>query len=598
MAIVPLSKITLYGVASQKPSVVDALQELGCVHLVDLSGDGPRKRPVADVSVETHRALKFLLGSPTRRRPVKSYREFRLEEVVQEAGRIEQRQGQLRQERDELVAAMETLQPWGDFQLPEEGELGELQLWFYAVPHYRLLSLADRDLTWQVVCRDHRFAYVVVVSPSEPEEMPAPRVDVDPRPLSELSKQLERIDGELEELHWQRVTLTRWRDCIQRSIALADDQAARRHAAQLAVDDPHLFALRGWAPTRELDRLRRFAADRSLALTIEPPAADDSPPTLLENPPLTAGGQEAVTFYITPAYHAWDPSGIVFVSLSIFFAMIMADAGYALVLGGLLFALWRKLGRTSGRVRVRKLAVAVVVASIAYGVLVGSYFGRPAPSGWLLDRLHVMDAADTDLMMRVSIIVGVVHLALANLSVAWLARWRPQMLSPLGWIAVLFGGLALGLGESGSAPGEELVLYGGWTMAGGLAAILLFSSDRPWRTAKLSNHGWRLAEGGMALAKITRAFGDVLSYLRLFALGLASTQLAVTFNELTSRASASAGIGTLLAILVVVFGHGMNLALAVMGGVVHGLRLNCIEFFGWGLTDEGYPYQPLRRKAT
>ncbi len=94
-------------------------------------------------------------------------------------------------------------------------------------------------------------------------------------------------------------------------------------------------------------------------------------------------------------------------------------------------------------------------------------------------------------------------------------------------------------------------------------------------------------------------FGDVLSYMRLFALGLASASLAGTFNNLSAQlAETMPGVGVLLAILVLVFGHVVNLALGIMSGVVHGLRLNFIEFFGWSFSDEGYPFKAFARRET
>jgi len=107
----------------------------------------------------------------------------------------------------------------------------------------------------------------------------------------------------------------------------------------------------------------------------------------------------------------------------------------------------------------------------------------------------------------------------------------------------------------------------------------------------------RRAGGGLlALTRVTQIFGDVLSYLRLFALGLASTSLAITFNDLSAQLSASVGgVGLLLAILIAIIGHALNFTLAVMGGVVHGLRLNFIEFFHWGLTEEGYVFRPFTK---
>ena len=204
--------------------------------------------------------------------------------------------------------------------------------------------------------------------------------------------------------------------------------------------------------------------------------------------------------------------------------------------------------------------MAIAITSVAYGIAVGSYFGFPPPKGSVLDRLHVVDAANMTLMMQISISIGVAHLTLANLALSWSRRWSPMMLSSIGWASILAGGLAFGLGKSGIGQTDTLIYYGTWTIGAGI-------------------------------------FGDVLSYLRLFALGLASAQLAATFNELTYKASCCFGVGSLLAVVAVVFGHGLNFALVIMSGVVHGLRLNCIEFFGWSLPDEGYPFHPFCKKA-
>ena len=100
----------------------------------------------------------------------------------------------------------------------------------------------------------------------------------------------------------------------------------------------------------------------------------------------------------------------------------------------------------------------------------------------------------------------------------------------------------------------------------------------------------------MGLTNVTGAFGDVLSYLRLFALGLASGSLATQFNQMSaSLVESMPGIGFLIAILVLILGHAVNLSLGLASGVIHGLRLNVIEFFKWGLKEEGRPFRPLKR---
>lgn len=597
MAILPLAKVTLLGTTNQKDVVLDELQDLGCIHLIDLGQSEPEYGPVVNISDETRQALRYLRTCPIRRRPTPHDPGFHPELIIRRTLEIAQRQEELRRQRDELVQAIEQLRPWGEFQRPEDTEFGALRFWFYVIPQYKLRQLDELDLTWQVVARDQHAAYVIVIAADEPQQMPVAHVHLDARPLSMLKKMLETAESELEDLHWQRVALTRWIESIQRSIAQVEDQAARALAAQQSLDDQPLFVVQGWVPQRELQHVRSLAGAQSLALTIDPPSRADNPPTLLENPPLTGGGEDAVTFYTTPAYNSWDPSNIVFVSFSLFFAMIMADAGYALVLSGLLLFLWRKLGRSSTGQRFRNLALSVLCTSVVYGVLIGSYFGRPPAVGSYLRSAIVLDAADTGLMMRISISLGVLHLALANLAVAWKRRWSLQMFSPVGWIALLIGGLIYGLDRSDVGIAEWMRPIGHWGLVSGAVLVLLFSSDRSVWTLRVKSHALRLADGVMSLTNVTRAFGDVLSYLRLFALGLASAQLAATFNDLTYKASCCIGIGSLLAVLVVTLGHGLNLTLAVMSGVVHGLRLNCIEFFGWGLPEEGYPFQPFNRKA-
>ena len=178
---------------------------------------------------------------------------------------------------------------------------------------------------------------------------------------------------------------------------------------------------------------------------------------------------------------------------------------------------------------------------------------------------------------------------------------------------VLVGGLAAGLfaelghptvrwvSQALGVPAEQIqppVERVGWTaLSVGFACVFLFSSGRPLASKRLGDWVGRIVDGLLGLTNISKAFGDTLSYLRLFALGLASAQLAVTFNDLAAGAYQVPGLGIVLALLILGVGHGVNLLLGIMSGVVHGLRLNCIEFFNWSLTDEGYPFQPFCKKA-
>ncbi len=284
-------------------------------------------------------------------------------------------------------------------------------------------------------------------------------------------------------------------------------------------------------------------------------------------------------------------------STTVFFAMILSDAGYAMLLGAILILLWRKLSHTRENIRLRNLFLALVIASLLYGIMVGGYFGASPAEGSVLSSLKMLDMKNQGGMMRLSMIVGVFHLLLANLVTAWRFRRSTRFLAPLGWVAMILGGLMFGFKLAGSPPLIRLLPVDIALLAGGARAVLLFSGDRPF-SMDIRDLGSRLLDGITGLTGISKAFGDVLSYLRLFALGLASSQLALTFNDIAGTTARIGRRGIAAAILILVVGHGLNFTLAVIGGVVHGLRLNCIEFFSWSLSEEGYPFEAFTKKAS
>jgi V/A-type H+-transporting ATPase subunit I len=270
--------------------------------------------------------------------------------------------------------------------------------------------------------------------------------------------------------------------------------------------------------------------------------------------------------------------------------MIISDAGYGLVLWLILFATWNRIS-SSG---LRSLLVALVVATISYGMLVGTYFGlTPAPGSWLA-TVHVLDAGNQSLMMLISIGIGVTHIGCANLLAAWQRRSSITALSSLGWTLMVFGSFCALLGKS-FAVARMFTLGIAALGLGGLLVLFFTSKETFSLVPKLLYH--RLVDGLKALAELSKGFGDVLSYLRLFALGLASIKLAEVFNNLAASAFASKGVWVLVALFVLLIGHTINFAMGIMSGVVHGLRLNVIEFFNWSLHEEGDRFQAFAKRV-
>jgi V/A-type H+-transporting ATPase subunit I len=128
----------------------------------------------------------------------------------------------------------------------------------------------------------------------------------------------------------------------------------------------------------------------------------------------------------------------------------------------------------------------------------------------------------------------------------------------------------------------------------GMSLVILFSTRR--KISSISSLSIKAFDGVLSFYKITKAFGDVLSYMRLFALGLSSASLAITFNQLAITASESVPAGGfILFTIIILFGHALNFILAIMSGVIHGLRLNLLEFYNWGIEGEGYSFDAFKR---
>ena len=590
MSIVALQKATLVGLTEDKAQILDRLQALGLIHVIPLRHDS-RERAVSlpdGVQPEQlQQSIRYLLSCPRKRRQVTTERHFNLKQVVEDVLKNRKQRLALNEQRDFLRKRIKDLEPWGSFEFPGDQGLYGYRLWFYLVPNYRMRELDGNPLPWAVVHRDNRNSYVAVIAEEEPRsnQMPVPRTHTGSVPLTQLEARLEDLEVELEALDAEREAFTRWLYLLQRSLAGSEDAAERETVGQQTLDAEEIFALQGWVPTSQQKALETFAREQGLVLVLEPPAESDQPPTLLQNPASLSGGEDIVRFYQMPGYRSWDPSRVVFFSFAIFFALILSDAGYALLLGAVLGFYWRRMGLSATGRRLRALGVTLALFSAGWGMLVGSYFGAPPPEP--LAGFKLLDMNDFDSMMKISVIMGAGHLVLANLITAWRSRSSPQMLAPLGWILLILSGVSGWLRQQLDL---EWIL-----MAVGMGAILLCSSPRPWRGVK--NQAWRLVDGLLALTGLSKMFGDVLSYLRLFALGLASASLAITFNQLaTDVAAAVPGMGLLLEVLILLLGHLLNFVLAVVSGVIHGLRLNLIEFYNWSLSDEGYAFQPFTKR--
>ena len=511
MTIVPLKKVTVLGLKFEREAILEGLQCLGCMHLIPLQPpDQELGFGLSDRYKEAQEALRHIMEVPRRRHQVREETDFNLDEVVVAALANKQ---QLREAEDQklfLTNRLKKLAPWGNFTLPDLNELGGYRLWFYQVPHTKAKQIQKLELPWQIMGKDHLHVYLVVVAQKEPpvQSLPVPRTHAGSVSPKEIKHQLEQLEIELDEIRAEHEALSRWIFLLSKNLARVEDQAALQEAITHGQEQEGIFMVQGWIAERSLKQLNAFAEKNQLAFLAEPAKAEDTPPTLMDNPPILRGGQDLVTFYETPGYRTWDPSSVVFFSFALFFAMILSDAGYALVLAIIVACFWQQMGKTRGGRYFRILTVVGLSLAVIYGILVGSYFGvEPSASSWLA-KLKLLNLQDYNSMMQFSLTIGSLHLAFANGIIADQGAGFSGKSKPLGWIAVIFGGLTLYQGYQHLGIG---------LLAGGFLIIFLggcIGSKKPFPLQILDGLG--------SLIGVSKLFGDVMSYLLgLGLLGLA-----------------------------------------------------------------------------
>ena len=186
MTIVALDKLTIYGASGQKAAVLEDLQQLGCMHLVNLR-EPHSSRADEYISRQDRQALRYLQSCPIVRRQKSSAAGVDLEQIVQQVLDIQERSAVLSAERDELLKAISQLRPWGNFVLPASEEVDGASFAFFIVP-LRDVSELPEDALWHIAARDNQFAYVVVIAYEIPDSMPGTQVELDPRPLKHAGR--------------------------------------------------------------------------------------------------------------------------------------------------------------------------------------------------------------------------------------------------------------------------------------------------------------------------------------------------------------------------------------------------------------------------
>ncbi len=586
--IVPMKKVFVAAREPDHDRLLEALGRLGVVHLVPVDPE----QAVADEETLTaidhaDRAIQVLAGCESAGDP----QEIVPAEAVETIHHLEHQGIEGRARLHALHQQISELTAWGDVELKQLDALDEtIGLQFALVPADSVGDI-HAELIYPIGSPRRKEQLVAIASRDGRIELPesATPVERPPRDRPALKAEAASIDAMLAANSEQLASIAHLSESIRSYRDGLTTSAEATVASRSATAGNGVTALQGWAPATKAATLHNDLAAEGLDVAIETmdPVGDDAPPTLVTYPRWARPIQGLFNVLGTIAGYDEFDVGVPFIlAFPIFAAMLIGDGALMVLSFGLFYGkLAPKLGRP-----LTQLMIIVGAATLIWGTLSGNFFGvrvfanPPIPVD--------MSDRSRELIMNISFFMGAIHLSVAQL---WQAvRLFPglQFLSKVGWAAFIWGMLGLVqqlvLGYAPVTDPTSPFLY--LLLSGGALAILFAHPSRN----PLKMLGLGIADFPLNMIS---AFSDVISYVRLMAVGLASGILATSFNELATD------IDFLPAtIVILVLAHGLNFALCIVAMFAHGVRLNMLEFCNnLGMQWTGYAYQPfacVRRQET
>ena len=512
--------------------------------------------------------------------------------------------------RNAAEKEMRSRLPWGDF---DKARLDSLDALGYTVRYY-MVPAKKYSEDWaqlyplEVICQDKANVWFVTICPKG-EEYALP---VDPVTAPEGS--WKQSEDEIKELNARIINtkgaLLKYKESIPviesaYKKGLVDLDMYLAKASTESAADNMLNVLEGFAPV-ENDGLLCSSFDEMGVLYIKEDAKEeDNPPIRLKNNRFVKMFESLTGMYGMPDYGEYDPTPVVSIFFLLFFAMCLGDAGYGLVLILVGLALnkgWLKISMFDG---LGSLIATLGAATAVVGGALGTFFGMSiinlVPDGTAVKSYYEFVGSniptpmgELPFQMLLALGIGVFHICLAMIikAVGYTKRFGiKENIATWGWLILIVGGLIIALLGVGKLISAEAIKWA-VIVIGAVSALAIYIFNTPGRNPLINVGAGLWDTYNMA----TGILGDVLSYIRLFALGLAGGMLGAAFNDLGTMVLGDGGIGWVFFILILLIGHVLNLLMSCLGAFVHPLRLNFVEYFkNSGYEGKGKTYKPLTK---
>jgi len=603
----PMKKISLVVMESQREAALVELRRLGVLHLIHRTATSSSLTSLLDTKGKLENAIGILRNYEPKKKP-QGKKAGTSGDGLELMNRVLSLAEDRKAEQEAIYSEIKEknrVEPWGEFDPHGFIDLkqGGLSLIPYELPIQTYEKLPE-SIGVIVLGRTKTTVRCVAVGAPIPDQspfsLPEKSLSDIEKSIDEHKKNIDKIDQTLTELALRLTVLEAALQKIDRDIEFEAAKVSMERDEDL-TEGRGLCWLTGFVPADSAGIVKRGAAEHGWALIVDDPGLDEPVPTKLKNHPVVAMVQPIFDFLGTiPNYREYDISAWFLLFFCIFFAMIFGDAVYGLFLlavGALVALLAKRKGKPVPVIA--RLLMTLSVFTLIWGVLTLTYLGIDAdklPS--FLRALSIPGIASDnpnsgDNIKVICFILGTVQLSLAHIknirrdraTLKWLGQFG-QLLMMLGMINVVFN-LVINA-QRFPVPNYSLYLLGG-----GFALSFVFSN---YEGNIIRSILASLANFVSVFLGVVSNFADIVSYIRLWAVGLAGLAISQTVNSMLGPMLGKASL-FLIGLLALIIGHLFNITLSFLSVIVHGIRLNMLEFsVHLGMEWSGFEYHPFKER--
>lgn len=605
-----MKKVTLFTQAKNKKKMLLNLRKAGLLHITDLV---KRNEEVDKIEKDSNNInsimslMKDVKGKDKIDKVKISNDEF--DTLYTELSNLLLERKTLSDDVLKEKLIIDAIKDWGEFDPKQVAELKDLGVatYYYTLGKKELEGLkSNEDVVFVRLKEVQKMPAIAVIGKPLDRSFPAVEFSLPEKSLAEYEVSVKEKALRIEEIDGIFKKANAYEDSFKLQLKKNEEKAMFSKAASTSVDEDGVITyITGYVPSPEEAKFKELAKKEEWAYIIAEPTEEDNPPTLVKYKGVVRIIKPLFDILGTvPGYREYDTSAYFLVFFTLFFAMIIGDAGYGLIFTLVAVLLHVKSKKLSD---MNALIYVCGIATVIWGSLTGTWFGSaeilqgiPFLQKLVIPQISTYPeifygpgANSNNAVMKFCFILGVIQLALARvINIITKAKAKDlSLFSELGWListCVLY--LLVLFLVIGAEVNFTLVIAG---VAIGFVLVCVFSAQGPGIPFVKGLLG---GLGGFftTFLDTISSFSNIMSYIRLFAVGMATVAIADSFNQMAIPMFS--GFAFPAGVLIVFIGHALNLVMGLLSVVVHGVRLNLLEFSGsLGMEWTGYEYEPFSK---